>query len=70
MIDLWNAHVATNTFLYIAFPLLMRSITGERFIPVHVCGAIAASINSGAYSTNRSVVELWELIKVNGKLVK
>lgn len=39
-------------FLYIAFPLLMRSITGERFIPdPYVCGAIAMSINSGAYST-------------------
>ena len=39
-------------FLYIAFPLLVRAITGERFVPdPYVCGAIAMSINSGAYST-------------------
>ena len=38
--------------LYIAFPLLVRAITGERFVPdPYVCGAIAMSINSGAYST-------------------
>ena len=36
-------------FLYIAFPLMVRAITGERFIPdPYVCGAVAMSINSGA----------------------
>lgn len=39
-------------FLYIAFPVLMQSITGERFsADPYICGAIALSINSGAYST-------------------
>lgn len=39
-------------FLYIAFPVMMRSITGQRFIPdPYICGAVAMSINSGAYST-------------------
>ena len=39
-------------FLYIAFPLMMRSFTGTRFIPdPYIVGAVAMSINSGAYST-------------------
>ena len=39
-------------FLYIAFPLMVRAITGERFVPdPYICGAVAMSINSGAYST-------------------
>ena len=39
-------------FLYIAFPLMVRVITGERFVPdPYICGAVAMSINSGAYST-------------------
>ena len=34
-------------FLYIAFPLMMRSFTGTRFIPdPYIVGAVAMSINS------------------------
>ena len=39
-------------FLFIAFPVMIRSVTGTRFVPdPYVCGVIAMSINSGAYST-------------------
>lgn len=39
-------------FLYIAFPVMMRSITGTRFIPdPYIVGVVAMSINSGAYCT-------------------
>lgn len=39
-------------FFYLAVPMLIQSITGERFNadPI-ICGLIALSINSGAYST-------------------
>ena len=58
-------------FLYIAFPLMVRAITGERFIPdPYVCGAVAMSINSGAYSTELIRSGIMELIKVSGKHVK
>lgn len=61
-------------FLYIAFPLMMRSFTGTRFIPdPYVVGAIAMSINSGAYCTEliRSGIMgvdkgQWEACKVLG----
>ena len=61
-------------FLYIAFPVMMRSFTGQRFIPdPYICGAVAMSINSGAYSTEliRSVINgvdkgQWEACKVLG----
>lgn len=39
-------------FFYLAVPLIIQSITGERFnADPFVCGLIALSINSGAYST-------------------
>lgn len=61
-------------FLYIAFPVMMRSFTGQRFIPdPYICGAVAMSINSGAYSTEliRSGINgvdkgQWEACKVLG----
>lgn len=61
-------------FLYIAFPVMMRSITGTRFIPdPYVVGAVAMSINSGAYCTEliRSGIMgvdkgQWEACKVLG----
>ncbi|MBM6840249.1 amino acid ABC transporter permease [[Clostridium] spiroforme] len=61
-------------FLYIAFPLMMRSFTGTRFIPdPYIVGAVAMSINSGAYSTEliRSGIMgvdkgQWEACKVLG----
>lgn len=39
-------------FFYLAVPMIIQSITGERFVadPI-ICGLIALSINSGAYST-------------------
>lgn len=61
-------------FLYIAFPVMMRSITGTRFIPdPYIVGAVAMSINSGAYCTEliRSGIMgvdkgQWEACKVLG----
>ncbi|MFR1171790.1 MAG: amino acid ABC transporter permease, partial [Coprobacillus cateniformis] len=39
-------------FFYLAVPLIIQSITGERFnADPFICGLIALSINSGAYST-------------------
>lgn len=39
-------------FFYLAVPMLIQSITGERFnADPFICGLIALSINSGAYST-------------------
>ena len=39
-------------FFYLAVPLIIQSVTGERFnADPFVCGLIALSINSGAYST-------------------
>ena len=39
-------------FFYIAIPVMYRSITGDRMNPdPYICGLIALSINSGAYST-------------------
>ena len=39
-------------FFYLAVPTIIQTITGERFVAdAFVCGAIALSINSGAYST-------------------
>lgn len=39
-------------FFYLAVPMIMQSITGERFnADPFICGLIALSINSGAYST-------------------
>ena len=39
-------------FFYIAIPVMYRSITGNRMNPDrYICGLIALSINSGAYST-------------------
>lgn len=61
-------------FLYIAFPVMMRSITVTRFIPdPYIVGAVAMSINSGAYCTEliRSGIMgvdkgQWEACKVLG----
>ena len=39
-------------FFYLAVPMIIQSVTGQRFIAdPFVCGLIALSINSGAYST-------------------
>ncbi|MEG0453647.1 MAG: amino acid ABC transporter permease [Coprobacillus sp.] len=39
-------------FFYLAVPMIIQSITGERFVAdAFICGLIALSINSGAYST-------------------
>ncbi len=39
-------------FFFLAVPMIVQSITGERFVAdAFVCGLIALSINSGAYST-------------------
>lgn len=39
-------------FFYLAVPMIVQSITGERFnADPFICGLIALSINSGAYST-------------------
>ncbi len=39
-------------FFYLAVPLIIQGITGTRFIAdPYICGLIAMSINSGAYST-------------------
>ena len=39
-------------FFFLAVPLIIQSITGERFnADPFICGLIALSINSGAYST-------------------
>lgn len=39
-------------FFYLAIPMIIQSITGERFVAdAFICGLVALSINSGAYST-------------------
>ncbi len=39
-------------FFYLAVPMMIQTITGERFVAdPFICGLIALSINSGAYST-------------------
>ncbi|WP_028042229.1 amino acid ABC transporter permease [Candidatus Stoquefichus massiliensis] len=39
-------------FFYLAVPMIVQSVTGERFnADPFICGLIALSINSGAYST-------------------